>query len=157
MSGVGAGEGGRKLSFSANASQVLRTTAGALKGAVRFDGRPGYREARPPFSQLCLPSSLALRDLRIQLENSTPNELTISIDNATLADEGEYTCSIFTMPVRTAKAIVTVLGEARAGKDTFCPCLAFPAGTFPGCAIAAVHKGQFACQEGRLIASLPAG
>ncbi|XP_066466480.1 cell adhesion molecule 3 [Tiliqua scincoides] len=52
----------------------------------------------------------ALRDLRIQLENSTPNELTISIDNATLADEGEYTCSIFTMPVRTAKAIVTVLG-----------------------------------------------
>nr|XP_003230577.2 PREDICTED: cell adhesion molecule 3 [Anolis carolinensis] len=52
----------------------------------------------------------ALRDLRIQLERSTPNELTISIDNATLADEGEYTCSIFTMPVRTAKAIVTVLG-----------------------------------------------
>nr|XP_020660404.1 cell adhesion molecule 3 [Pogona vitticeps] len=52
----------------------------------------------------------ALRDLRIQLEKSTPNELTISIDNATLADEGEYTCSIFTMPVRTAKAIVTVLG-----------------------------------------------
>uniref|UniRef100_A0A8D0BVG0 Cell adhesion molecule 3 n=1 Tax=Salvator merianae TaxID=96440 RepID=A0A8D0BVG0_SALMN len=52
----------------------------------------------------------ALRDLRIQLEKSTPNELTISIENATLADEGEYTCSIFTMPVRTAKAIVTVLG-----------------------------------------------
>ncbi|XP_060110876.1 cell adhesion molecule 3 [Heteronotia binoei] len=55
----------------------------------------------------------ALRDNRIQLEKSTPYELTISIDNVSLADEGEYTCSIFTMPVRTAKAIVTVLGIPR--------------------------------------------
>nr|XP_014343557.1 PREDICTED: cell adhesion molecule 3 isoform X2 [Latimeria chalumnae] len=52
----------------------------------------------------------ALRDNRILLVKSTPNELTISISNVTLADEGEYTCSIFTLPVRTAKAIVTVLG-----------------------------------------------
>ncbi|XP_041332411.1 cell adhesion molecule 3 [Pyrgilauda ruficollis] len=51
----------------------------------------------------------ALRDNRIQLERSTPNELTISISDVVLADEGEYTCSIFTMPVRTAKALVTVL------------------------------------------------
>ncbi|XP_027489090.1 cell adhesion molecule 3-like, partial [Corapipo altera] len=55
-----------------------------------------------------------LRDNRIQLEKSTPNELTISISDVVLADEGEYTCSIFTMPVRTAKALVTVLGTARA-------------------------------------------
>uniref|UniRef100_A0A8C6YYV4 Cell adhesion molecule 3 n=1 Tax=Nothoprocta perdicaria TaxID=30464 RepID=A0A8C6YYV4_NOTPE len=52
----------------------------------------------------------ALRDNRIQLEKSTPNELTISISDVVLSDEGEYTCSIFTMPVRTAKALVTVLG-----------------------------------------------
>uniref|UniRef100_A0A8C3XR10 Ig-like domain-containing protein n=1 Tax=Chelydra serpentina TaxID=8475 RepID=A0A8C3XR10_CHESE len=52
----------------------------------------------------------ALRDNRIQLVRSTPNELAISIGNVVLADEGEYTCSIFTMPVRTAKALVTVLG-----------------------------------------------
>ncbi|KAM9114378.1 cell adhesion molecule 3 isoform 1-T1 [Pangshura tecta] len=52
----------------------------------------------------------ALRDNRIQLVNSTPKELAISISNVVLADEGEYTCSIFTMPVRTAKALVTVLG-----------------------------------------------
>ncbi|KFQ88703.1 Cell adhesion molecule 3, partial [Phoenicopterus ruber ruber] len=51
-----------------------------------------------------------LRDNRIQLERSTPNELTISISDVVLSDEGEYTCSIFTMPVRTAKALVTVLG-----------------------------------------------
>lgn len=55
----------------------------------------------------------ALRDNRIQLERSTPNELTISISDVVLADEGEYTCSIFTMPVRTAKALVTVLGRTR--------------------------------------------
>ncbi|KGL85129.1 Cell adhesion molecule 3, partial [Tinamus guttatus] len=51
-----------------------------------------------------------LRDNRIQLQKSTPNELTISISEVALSDEGEYTCSIFTMPVRTAKALVTVLG-----------------------------------------------
>ncbi|KAG9480859.1 hypothetical protein GDO78_010237 [Eleutherodactylus coqui] len=52
----------------------------------------------------------ALRDNRIQLVKSTKNELSISISNVALSDEGEYTCSIFTMPVRTAKAMVTVLG-----------------------------------------------
>ncbi|XP_032090190.1 LOW QUALITY PROTEIN: cell adhesion molecule 3-like [Thamnophis elegans] len=39
-----------------------------------------------------------------------PTRLSISIDNTTLADEGEYTCTIFTRPVRTCKAMVTVLG-----------------------------------------------
>lgn len=57
-------------------------------------------------------SPLALRDNRIQLVKSTPHELSISISNVALADEGEYTCSIFTMPVRTAKSLITVLGEA---------------------------------------------
>lgn len=67
----------------------------------------------PPSAALTGPwlSPTALRDNRIQLERSTPNELTISISNVVLSDEGEYTCSIFTMPVRTAKALVTVLGE----------------------------------------------
>ncbi|MBN3273857.1 CADM3 protein, partial [Polyodon spathula] len=52
----------------------------------------------------------ALRDNRIQLVKSTPTELSISISDVELLDEGEYTCSIFTMPVRTARATVTVLG-----------------------------------------------
>ncbi|XP_072219789.1 cell adhesion molecule 3 isoform X2 [Leuresthes tenuis] len=52
----------------------------------------------------------ALRDNRIQLHHSTPNELSITIADVQLSDEGEYTCSIFTMPVRTARATVTVLG-----------------------------------------------
>ncbi|XP_030629236.1 cell adhesion molecule 3 [Chanos chanos] len=52
----------------------------------------------------------ALRDSRIQLHKSTPTELSITISDVQLSDEGEYTCSIFTMPVRTARATVTVLG-----------------------------------------------
>ncbi|XP_061587858.1 cell adhesion molecule 3 isoform X3 [Cololabis saira] len=52
----------------------------------------------------------ALRDNRIQLHRSTPTELSINITDVELSDEGEYTCSIFTMPVRTARATVTVLG-----------------------------------------------
>ncbi|XP_060901344.1 cell adhesion molecule 3 isoform X2 [Labrus mixtus] len=52
----------------------------------------------------------ALRDNRIQLHRSTSTELSITIGDVQLSDEGEYTCSIFTMPVRTARATVTVLG-----------------------------------------------
>uniref|UniRef100_A0A673XHZ6 Cell adhesion molecule 3 n=1 Tax=Salmo trutta TaxID=8032 RepID=A0A673XHZ6_SALTR len=52
----------------------------------------------------------ALRDNRIQLHRSTGTELSITIGDIQLSDEGEYTCSIFTMPVRTARATVTVLG-----------------------------------------------
>ncbi|XP_061835007.1 cell adhesion molecule 3 isoform X3 [Nerophis lumbriciformis] len=52
----------------------------------------------------------ALRDNRIQLHRSTSTELSITIAEVQLSDEGDYTCSIFTMPVRTARATVTVLG-----------------------------------------------
>ncbi|XP_053293880.1 cell adhesion molecule 3 [Pleuronectes platessa] len=51
-----------------------------------------------------------LRDNRIQLHRSTSTELSIMIGDVQMSDEGEYTCSIFTMPVRTARATVTVLG-----------------------------------------------
>lgn len=74
-----------------------------------------------------LPISPALRDNRIQLVRSTPHELSISISNVALADEGEYTCSIFTMPVRTAKSLVTVLGEAPHPRGSAARCLASPA------------------------------
>ncbi|KAI4887816.1 hypothetical protein NFI96_023458, partial [Prochilodus magdalenae] len=52
---------------------------------------------------------VALRDNRIDLVRASWQELTISIREVTLSDEGPYTCSLFTMPVKTAKAYLTVL------------------------------------------------
>ncbi len=60
---------------------------------------------------LCLSLCPALRDNRIELVHASWSELTISISDVTLSDEGMYTCSLFTMPVRTAKAYLTVLGK----------------------------------------------
>ncbi|XP_077078018.1 cell adhesion molecule 3 isoform X2 [Siphateles boraxobius] len=57
----------------------------------------------------------ALRDNRIQLVKSTATELIITIAEVQLSDDGEYTCSIFTMPVRTARATVTVLAPGAHG------------------------------------------
>lgn len=54
----------------------------------------------------------ALRDNRIELVRASWSELTISISDVLLSDEGMYTCSLFTMPVRTAKAYLTVLGKS---------------------------------------------
>lgn len=53
----------------------------------------------------------ALRDHRIELVRASWQELTIRISDISLSDEGQYTCSLFTMPVKTTKAFLTVLGE----------------------------------------------
>ncbi|KAF7251201.1 Cell adhesion molecule 2 [Varanus komodoensis] len=52
----------------------------------------------------------ALRDNRIELLRATWHELTIRVTDVSLSDEGQYTCSLFTMPVKTSKAFLTVLG-----------------------------------------------
>ncbi|KAM3615724.1 uncharacterized protein V6R79_006764 [Siganus canaliculatus] len=52
----------------------------------------------------------ALRDHRIELVRASSQELTIRIGDVSLSDEGLYTCSLFTMPVKTTKAFLTVLG-----------------------------------------------
>nr|XP_047911432.1 cell adhesion molecule 3 isoform X2 [Anser cygnoides] len=81
-----------------------------LKCQVEDPDDSSLQWSNPAQQTLYFGEKRALRDNRIQLERSTPNELTISISDVVLSDEGEYTCSIFTMPVRTAKALVTVLG-----------------------------------------------
>lgn len=53
----------------------------------------------------------ALRDNRIELVRASWQELAIRISEVALGDEGQYTCSLFTMPVKTAKAFLTVLSE----------------------------------------------
>ncbi|KAM9001429.1 cell adhesion molecule 3 [Sarcophilus harrisii] len=81
-----------------------------LKCQVKDPDSSSLQWSNPAQQTLYFGEKRALRDNRIQLVRSTPNELTISISKVALADEGEYTCSIFTMPVRTAKSLVTVLG-----------------------------------------------
>lgn len=53
----------------------------------------------------------ALRDNRIELVRASWHELSISVSDVSLSDEGQYTCSLFTMPVKTSKAFLTVLGK----------------------------------------------
>ncbi|GAA6099783.1 cell adhesion molecule 2a isoform X1 [Tachysurus ichikawai] len=66
-----------------------------------------YSMKCPALSSL---KTLTLRDNRIDLIRASWQELTISIREVALGDEGLYTCSLFTMPVKTAKAYLTVLG-----------------------------------------------
>ncbi|KAM4662193.1 cell adhesion molecule 3 isoform 2-T2 [Discoglossus pictus] len=81
-----------------------------LKCTVEDYGESFLQWSNPAQQTLYFGEKRALRDNRIQLVNSNRNELTFSISNVVLSDEGEYTCTLFTMPVRTAKAQITVLG-----------------------------------------------
>ncbi|XP_075186461.1 cell adhesion molecule 3 isoform X7 [Anomaloglossus baeobatrachus] len=93
-------------------SDVLVATGGRMTLTCTVDDHEdsSLQWSNPAQQTLYFGEKRALRDNRIQLVKSTKNELSISISNVALSDEGEYTCSIFTMPVRTAKAMVTVLG-----------------------------------------------
>ncbi|XP_062906279.1 cell adhesion molecule 2b isoform X2 [Mobula hypostoma] len=66
--------------------------------------------SNPAQQTLYFDDKKALRDHRIELVRSSWHELSINISDITLSDEGQYTCSLFTMPVKTAKAFLTVLG-----------------------------------------------
>ncbi|KFV66124.1 Cell adhesion molecule 3, partial [Dryobates pubescens] len=68
-----------------------------LKCQVEDPDDSSLQWSNPAQQTLYFGEKRALRDNRIQLERSTPNELTISIRDVVLADEGEYTCSICTM------------------------------------------------------------
>ncbi|XP_060709381.1 cell adhesion molecule 3-like isoform X2 [Hemiscyllium ocellatum] len=81
-----------------------------LKCTVQENDNSSLQWSNPAQQTLYFDGKKALRDSRIQLVQYSPHELTISISNMTLNDEGIYTCSIFTMPVLTATARVQVLG-----------------------------------------------
>ncbi|XP_071994637.1 cell adhesion molecule 2 isoform X3 [Engystomops pustulosus] len=66
--------------------------------------------SNPAQQTLYFDDKKALRDNRIELVRASWHELSISISDVTLSDEGLYTCSLFTMPVKTSKAYLTVLG-----------------------------------------------
>uniref|UniRef100_A0A8C2GAH7 Cell adhesion molecule 2a n=1 Tax=Cyprinus carpio TaxID=7962 RepID=A0A8C2GAH7_CYPCA len=77
---------------------------------VEHNDNTSLQWSNPAQQTLFFGDKKALRDNRIELVRATSQELTISISEVTLADEGMYTCSLFTMPVKTAKAFLTVLG-----------------------------------------------
>ncbi|XP_068109377.1 cell adhesion molecule 3 isoform X2 [Hyperolius riggenbachi] len=101
-------------------TDVLVATGGKMTLTCKVDEHEesSLQWSNPAQQTLYFGEKRALRDNRIQLVKSTPFELSISISNVVLSDEGEYTCSIFTMPVRTAKAMVTVLGVPQEPKIT---------------------------------------
>ncbi|XP_069491518.1 cell adhesion molecule 3 isoform X2 [Ambystoma mexicanum] len=82
-----------------------------LKCMVEDHDNSSLQWSNPAQQTLYFGDKKALRDNRIELVKSTSNELTISISDVGLFDEGVYTCAIFTMPVLMAKALVTVLGK----------------------------------------------
>ncbi|TKS82944.1 Cell adhesion molecule 2 [Collichthys lucidus] len=77
---------------------------------VEYNDNTSLQWSNPAQQTLFFGDKKALRDNRIELVHASWSELTISISEVTLSDEGMYTCSLFTMPVRTAKAYLTVLG-----------------------------------------------
>uniref|UniRef100_UPI00398F59A9 cell adhesion molecule 3-like n=1 Tax=Pristiophorus japonicus TaxID=55135 RepID=UPI00398F59A9 len=81
-----------------------------LKCTVQGNDNSSLQWSNPAQQTLFFDDKKALRDNRIELIFFSRHELTISINNMTMDDEGVYTCSIFTMPVRTASSNVKVLG-----------------------------------------------
>ncbi|NP_956958.1 cell adhesion molecule 2a precursor [Danio rerio] len=77
---------------------------------VEHNDNTSLQWSNPAQQTLFFGDKKALRDNRIELVRATSQELTISISEVSLSDEGLYTCSLFTMPVKTAKAFLTVLG-----------------------------------------------
>ncbi|KAI1903382.1 hypothetical protein AGOR_G00026610 [Albula goreensis] len=77
---------------------------------VEHNDNTSLQWSNPAQQTLFFGDKKALRDNRIELVRASWQELTISISEVSLADEGQYTCSLFTMPVKTAKAYLTVLG-----------------------------------------------
>ncbi|XP_029922076.1 cell adhesion molecule 2-like [Myripristis murdjan] len=77
---------------------------------VDYNDNTSLQWSNPAQQTLFFGDKKALRDHRIELVRASWQELTISISEVTLSDEGQYTCSLFTMPVKTTKAFLTVLG-----------------------------------------------
>ncbi|KAJ8266658.1 hypothetical protein GJAV_G00133140, partial [Gymnothorax javanicus] len=77
---------------------------------VEHNDNTSLQWSNPAQQTLFFGDKKALRDNRIELVRASWQELTISISEVTLSDEGQYTCALFTMPVKTSRAYLTVLG-----------------------------------------------
>ncbi|KAF3847459.1 hypothetical protein F7725_020487 [Dissostichus mawsoni] len=77
---------------------------------VDYNDNTSLQWSNPAQQTLFFGDKKALRDNRIELIRASSQELTIKVGDVSLSDDGLYTCSLFTMPVKTTKAFLTVLG-----------------------------------------------
>ncbi|KAM3874659.1 cell adhesion molecule 2b [Diretmus argenteus] len=89
---------------------VVEGSTANMTCRVDFNDNTSLQWSNPAQQTLFFGDKKALRDNRIELVRASWQELTISISEVALSDEGQYTCSLFTMPVKTTKAFLTVLG-----------------------------------------------
>ncbi|KAK1899554.1 Cell adhesion molecule 2, partial [Dissostichus eleginoides] len=76
---------------------------------VDYNDNTSLQWSNPAQQTLFFGDKKALRDNRIELIRASSQELTIKVGDVSLSDDGLYTCSLFTMPVKTTKAFLTVL------------------------------------------------
>uniref|UniRef100_A0A8C5LHN9 Cell adhesion molecule 2 n=1 Tax=Leptobrachium leishanense TaxID=445787 RepID=A0A8C5LHN9_9ANUR len=91
---------------------VTAVEGGTINLTCRVDqnDNTSLQWSNPAQQTLYFDDKKALRDNRIELVRASRHELSISISDVSLSDEGQYTCSFFTMPVKTSMAYLTVLG-----------------------------------------------
>ncbi|KAG1951270.1 cell adhesion molecule [Pimephales promelas] len=89
---------------------VVEGSTANMTCRVDYNDNTSLQWSNPAQQTLFFGDKKALRDNRIELVRASWKELTISISDVALSDEGQYTCSLFTMPVKTSKAFLTVLG-----------------------------------------------
>ncbi|CAG12773.1 unnamed protein product, partial [Tetraodon nigroviridis] len=89
---------------------VVEGTSANMTCRVDYNDNTSLQWSNPAQQTLFFGDKKALRDHRIELVLASSQELTIRINDVSLSDEGQYTCSLFTMPVKTTKAFLTVLG-----------------------------------------------
>uniref|UniRef100_A0A4W3JWM0 Cell adhesion molecule 2b n=1 Tax=Callorhinchus milii TaxID=7868 RepID=A0A4W3JWM0_CALMI len=106
----------RKICISQAQSPLTQNVTAVEGGTVTLTCKVDQNDntslqwSNPAQQTLYFDDKKALRDNRIELVRSSWQELSINISEVALSDEGQYTCSLFTMPVKTSKAFLTVLG-----------------------------------------------
>nr|XP_033774708.1 cytotoxic and regulatory T-cell molecule [Geotrypetes seraphini] len=81
----------------------------ALKCLVSFDAEAALQWSTPLGFVVFFNNQKVLKDRRYELIHYSQNELSISLSNVTVQDEGLYTCFHYTHPLQSKKVYVTVV------------------------------------------------
>uniref|UniRef100_A0A8C4N373 Ig-like domain-containing protein n=1 Tax=Eptatretus burgeri TaxID=7764 RepID=A0A8C4N373_EPTBU len=104
---------------SSNGSVVAGHEARLTCQVDHPDGSP-IEWSNPAQQTLYFDNKKGLKDVRVSLVVQTQEELTISLANTSLADDGVYTCIFFSKTTRLANTTLTVLGKYDVHKVPFC-------------------------------------